>query len=150
MIKKNLLCSAPALPPPPFCFFPDGLLGQAASPDRGRVPEQFVFGDTTFNPENEEPDVNPHNTYSGWAALRYGVGETLFRYDEQMNVQPWLAQSYKLVDDLTWQITLKPGLKFSNGKPVDGAAVKTCLKTSWPSTRAPEATLRSPPSRPRI
>ncbi|EHM55182.1 hypothetical protein HMPREF0372_00139 [Flavonifractor plautii ATCC 29863] len=26
---------------------------------------RFVFGDTTFNPENEEPDVNPHNTYSG-------------------------------------------------------------------------------------
>ena len=21
----------------------------------------FVFGDTTFNPENEEADVNPHN-----------------------------------------------------------------------------------------
>lgn len=30
----------------------------------------FVFGDTTFNPENEEPDVNPHNAYSGWACIR--------------------------------------------------------------------------------
>ncbi len=34
----------------------------------------FVFGDTTFNPENEEPDVNPHNAYAGWACIRYGVG----------------------------------------------------------------------------
>ena len=31
----------------------------------------FVFGDTTFNPENEEPDINPHNMYSGWACIRY-------------------------------------------------------------------------------
>ena len=37
----------------------------------------FVFGDTTFNPENEEADVNPHNTYAGWACIRYGIGETL-------------------------------------------------------------------------
>ena len=30
----------------------------------------FVLGDTTFNAENEEPDVNPHNAYSGWACIR--------------------------------------------------------------------------------
>lgn len=24
----------------------------------------FILGDTTFNSENEEPDVNPHNAYS--------------------------------------------------------------------------------------
>ena len=27
----------------------------------------FVFGDTTFNAENEEPNVNPHYAYAGWA-----------------------------------------------------------------------------------
>lgn len=129
MIKKNLLCSAPAFAAASLLLFSlTGCSDKQQAPTAAAVPEQFVFGDTTFNPENEEPDVNPHNTYSGWAALRYGVGETLFRYDEQMNVQPWLAQSYKLVDDLTWQITLKPGLKFSNGKPVDGAAVKACFE----------------------
>lgn len=50
----------------------------------------FVFGDTTFNPENEEPDVNPHNTYSGWACIRYGIGETLFKYSDNMEIEPWL------------------------------------------------------------
>lgn len=50
--------------------------GQDTSPreEEGTV---FILGDTTFNSENEEPDVNPHNAYSGWACIRYGIGETL-------------------------------------------------------------------------
>ena len=44
----------------------------------------LVFGDTTFNAENEEADVNPHNAHAGWACIRYGVGETLFRYSDSM------------------------------------------------------------------
>ena len=43
------------------------------SPEEDTGKKTFVLGDTTFNPENEEPDVNPHNTYSGWACIRYGI-----------------------------------------------------------------------------
>lgn len=88
----------------------------------------FVFGDTTFNPENEEPDVNPHNAYAGWACIRYGVGETLFKYSDSMEIQPWLAKSYENVDELTWNITLQDGVKFSSGRLLDGQAVKECLE----------------------
>lgn len=88
----------------------------------------FVFGDTTFNPENEEPDVNPHNTYSGWACIRYGVGETLFKYSDSMEIQPWLAKSYENVDELTWKITLQDNVKFTSGRAMDGEAVKECLE----------------------
>ena len=84
----------------------------------------FVFGDTTFNAENEEPDVNPHNTYSGWACIRYGIGETLFRYSDSMEIEPWLATDYELVDELTWRITLRDGVTFSSGRAMDGEAVK--------------------------
>ena len=48
----------------------------------------FVFGDTTFNAENGEPDINPHNDNSGWACIRYGVGETLFRFSDTMGILP--------------------------------------------------------------
>ena len=88
----------------------------------------FVFGDTTFNPENEEPDVNPHNAYAGWACIRYGVGETLFKYSDTMEIQPWLAKEYENVDELTWKITLQDGVKFSSGRALDGQAVKECLE----------------------
>lgn len=88
----------------------------------------FVFGDTTFNPENEEPDVNPHNAYAGWACIRYGVGETLFKYSDSMEIQPWLAKDYENIDELTWQITLQDGVKFSSGREMTGEAVKECLE----------------------
>lgn len=88
----------------------------------------FVFGDTTFNPENEEPDVNPHNTYAGWACIRYGVGETLFRYSDSMELEPWLAVGYERDGDLTWRIKLRDGVKFTSGRPMDGEAVKECLE----------------------
>ena len=42
----------------------------------------FTYGDTTFNAENDESDVNPHRGYSGWACIRYGIGETLFKYSD--------------------------------------------------------------------
>ena len=44
----------------------------AAATD-GSEKKTLVIGDTTFNPSNEELDVNPHNSYSGWACIRYGI-----------------------------------------------------------------------------
>lgn len=90
--------------------------------------KSFVFGDTTFNAENEEPNVNPHYAYAGWACMRYGIGETLFRITDSMELEPWIAKDYELVDDLTWKIDLKDNVCFSNGKACDAAAVKACLE----------------------
>lgn len=90
--------------------------------------ETLVFGDTTFNSENEESNIDPHNTYCGWAAVRYGVGETLFRFTDEMELEPWLASGYENPDDLTWVITLRDDVTFSNGKKMDGEAVKACLE----------------------
>lgn len=101
---------------------------QPSAKSAAEAPAVFVFGDTTFNAENEEPDVNPRNGYAGWAALRYGVGETLFRYDEHMRPQPWLAERFENVDPLTWRIELKENVRFSNGRAVDAAAVKASLE----------------------
>ena len=67
----------------------------------------FTYGDTTFNAENDESDVNPHRGYSGWACIRYGIGETLFKYSDSMELEPWLAESYEDVDANTWKITLR-------------------------------------------
>ena len=88
----------------------------------------FYYGDTTFNAENDETDVNPHNGYSGWACIRYGVGETLFKYSDTMELEPCLAESYENVDELTWKINLKDGITFTSGRKLDGEAVKECLE----------------------
>ena len=88
----------------------------------------FYYGDTTFNAENDETDVNPHNGYSGWACIRYGDGETHFKYSDTMELEPWLAESYENVDELTWKINLKDGITFTSGRKLDGDAVKECIE----------------------
>ena len=88
----------------------------------------MTIGDTTFNPENAEPNVNPHEDYAGWACIRYGIGETLVHYSDNMEIEPWLAKSWENVDDLTWKITLQDGVKFSSGRDMDAEAVKQCLE----------------------
>lgn len=88
----------------------------------------FYYGDTTFNAENDESDVNPHNGYSGWACIRYGIGETLFKYSDSMELEPWLAESYENVDETTWKITLRDGITFTSGRAMDADAVRECLE----------------------
>ncbi len=97
-----------------------------ANADSGK--KTFVFGDTTFNAENEEANINPHDSYCGWPCIRYGVGETLFKFNDNMELEPWVAESYENVDELTWKITIKDGVTFSNGKTCDAEAVKACIE----------------------
>lgn len=88
----------------------------------------FTFGDTTFNAENGISNIDPHTDYSGWACIRYGVGETLFHYSDSMEMEPWLASSYEQKDPTTWVITLQDQITFSSGRTMDAAAVKECLE----------------------
>lgn len=88
----------------------------------------FVYGTTGYSEEMGDAGLNPHDNYSGWSALRYGVGETLFKYNDNMEVEPWLAESYEFVDDTTVEITLREGVKFSSGRTMDAQAVKECLE----------------------
>lgn len=88
----------------------------------------FNYGTTAYGVEMGNVGLNPHEDYSGWSAVRYGVGETLFKFNEHMEVEPWLADSYEKVDDYTVKIVLKEGVTFSSGRALDGQAVKECLE----------------------
>ena len=88
----------------------------------------FVYGTTGYSEEMGDAGLNPHDNYSGWSCLRYGVGETLFKYNDNMEVEPWLAESYEFTDDCTVKITLREGVQFSSGRTMDAEAVKECLE----------------------
>ena len=88
----------------------------------------FVYGTTGYSEEMGDAGLNPHDNYSGWSCLRYGVGETLFKYNDNMEIEPWLATDYEFTDDNTVKITLRDGVKFSSGRTMDGEAVKECLE----------------------
>ncbi|MGN0277092.1 MAG: ABC transporter substrate-binding protein [Hominisplanchenecus sp.] len=88
----------------------------------------FNYGTTAYGVEMGNTGLNPHSDYSGWSTVRYGVGETLFKFNEHMELEPWLAESYEQVDEYTVKITLKDNITFSSGRKLDGQAVKECLE----------------------
>ena len=87
----------------------------------------FTFGTTGYGVEMDDAGLNPHDTYSGWSCVRYGVGETLFKFSDAMEPEPWLASSYEFTDETHCVITLNEGIYFSSGREMDAQAVKECL-----------------------
>lgn len=102
--------------------------GKAENKDQASAEKTMVIGDTTFNAENWEETINPHETYNGWPCIRYGVGETLVHYTDTMELEPWLAESWENDGDCQWTIKLKDGVKFSSGRDMDAEAVKQCFQ----------------------
>ncbi|MBI1776253.1 MAG: ABC transporter substrate-binding protein [Proteobacteria bacterium] len=72
-------------------------------------------------------------------AFNYGnmVLDTLFSLDTNLNAHPQMIETHTVSQDqLTWTFTLRPGLKFSDGKVVTSADVVASLKR-W-GQRAPD------------
>lgn len=88
----------------------------------------FRYGTTAYGPEMGNAGLNPHDNYSGWSAVRYGVGETLFRFTNAMEPEPWLAVGYEQLDDYSVKIFLRDDVYFSSKRKMNGTAVKQCLE----------------------
>lgn len=72
------------------------------------------------------------------ATLVDNLFDTLVLRDASMQLQPGLATSWKPLDDTTWEFQLRPGVKFSNGEPVDAKAVKFSIdRILDPANHAP-------------
>ena len=66
-----------------------------------------------------------HDINTAWNCMRFGAGEALFKFNDEMVAEPWLAESAEHSDDFkTWTIKLKEGIKFSNGTDMTATKVK--------------------------
>lgn len=54
--------------------------------------------------------------------------DPLVEWDEQGNLVPMLAESWKSLDDKTWEFKLRKGVKFHNGEPFTAESVKFTLE----------------------
>lgn len=75
--------------------------------------------------------LDPAYGWDGWMMSVYGISETLFRLDENLEPQPWLAESYENTDDTTWVFTIRDGVTFSNGNAVTAEAVMHCFERTY-------------------
>lgn len=107
-----------------------GLLSGCGNATTSKSSEDKVFnyGTMAYGMAMGGTGLNPHDGYSGWSTVRYGVGETLFKFNESMELEPWLATGYEQIDDYTIKINLRDDVKFSNGKKMTGESVKACLE----------------------
>jgi len=67
---------------------------------------------------------------SGYAMIGYGIAETLMRVDNEMRIQPWIAESADWIDPLTLKVTLRDDVTFWDGSEVDAEAVMASFERS--------------------
>ena len=66
---------------------------------------------------------------SGWVPSQSGMSENLFRLSAaDLGPEPWLATGATQIDPLTWEIGIRSGVVFHNGKAMDAQAVKESLE----------------------
>jgi peptide/nickel transport system substrate-binding protein len=54
--------------------------------------------------------------------------DTLVWLNDELTLEPRLAESWRLVTDLTWELKLRQGVTFHNGEPFNAQAVKFSLE----------------------
>jgi peptide/nickel transport system substrate-binding protein len=100
-----------------------GALLLSACAAQASPPTHHGEGGTIVYAHQQEPPC----VFGGWieqAYLSYQVLDNLTSLDAHHRVVPWLATAWKASDDgLTWTFTLKKGVRFTEGTPVDAAAV---------------------------
>lgn len=76
--------------------------------------------------------LEPTEQYFSWVVSRYGVGETLVKFDERGESVPYLAEKWEVSQDkLTWTFTIRKGVKFSNGEDMTPELVKKSLERTF-------------------
>ncbi|MEA1908272.1 MAG: ABC transporter substrate-binding protein, partial [Euryarchaeota archaeon] len=74
-----------------------------------------------FGPKDNTLD--PAYKWTGWYVRKAGIYETLFKYNDEMELTPELATGYTQVSDTVWDIHLREGVTFHDGNPLDADAV---------------------------
>lgn len=83
----------------------------------------FGFGQETYPMRGWTVDTD-----DAFSMAYIGILETLVKIDFDGQMVPNLAESWTMVDDLTWEFTLRKDVAFQNGEPFNAAAVIKSLE----------------------
>lgn len=111
------------------------LLAAGTGPAQGQAAGELRVA-LPWTPENLDPTMN-------LSSIRAKVGVSLFdslvsRDAADNRIVPQLAESWKALDDLTWQFKLRRGVVFHNGEPFNAEAVRfTFERVLDPNQKSP-------------
>lgn len=72
--------------------------------------------------------LDPHAANDGYSLyVMVNIYETLVRLNEDLELEPALAESYEQIDDTTWEFVLREDVEFHDGEPFNAEAVKINL-----------------------
>ena len=153
LLALALACGAPSAPsesaPAPASTQPPALAAATVAPqppapataasERAAAATAVVEqASTVADTEVERPTLkagfiwldSPLDPVKGsWVTIQSGMAENLFRLSAtDLSPEPWLATSAERLDPLTWEISLRSGVRFHNGDVMDAHAVKASLE----------------------
>src|SRR5579884_504400 len=103
-----------------------GALGLAITGYRGwpAAAQAPSVSKLTIDLPSEPATLDPALTYEidGWSIV-HSIYDSLVQYNPSGELEPLLAESYRLLDLLTYEFKLRPGIKFTNGEPFDAQSV---------------------------
>ena len=94
---------------------------------QGATPKPAVAS-LTIDLAVEPPTLDPAGTYQvdGWSVV-HSIYDSLLQFGQNGELEPLLAESFTLVDPLTYEVRLRQGIVFHNGEPFDARSVSVTL-----------------------
>ena len=90
------------------------------------VPAQA--GDLRIGRATEQGSLDPlYSDLGSDVATADNMFESMIRFDSKLRIHPSLATEWKLIDPLTWQIKIRPGVRFHDGSALTAGDVAYSL-----------------------
>lgn len=104
----------------------------SSSSDSTKSESTSNSGELTIGVTSFADTLEPTEQYFSWVVSRYGIGETLTKFDEKGEITPCLAESWEVSDDqLSWTFKIREGVKFSNGDDMTPELVKASIERTF-------------------
>jgi peptide/nickel transport system substrate-binding protein len=138
--------AAPAAAPAPTTAPAAPKPAEAAKPAEPKPVAKEPTGTLTIAQGVDAESMDPYvTTSSASKGMVWTIFDRLVYRDLDLKIQPGLALSWRTLDDNTWELKLREGVKFHNGEPFDAEAVKfSFARYVDPSIKNGYATLLKP------
>jgi peptide/nickel transport system substrate-binding protein len=97
------------------------LPGPVSAAPKGKITVALSSDVGTLDPQN-------HNIRINYIACWHLYDNLVYRDQKTLKIGPHLAESWKIIDDNTWEFKLRKGIKFDNGEPFNAESVKFTIE----------------------